>query len=87
MSSELLPLSKAKEIIKEHLATVDEKINDFVITYAKLDQTKLVYSDEIWRINIEFQEEGKAYVTTALFSVDARTGSIVEYKRGSYWTF
>ncbi|MGD0477733.1 MAG: hypothetical protein ABSB29_06165 [Nitrososphaerales archaeon] len=75
-----------KKKVGEHLKTA-MNITDFDVTFAKrtkefaLGQT----AREIWKVNVEFKEGN--FDVTALVSLDAVNGEVLEFQKGKYWKF
>jgi hypothetical protein len=72
--------SKLKELILEHLQDTVGEVEDFEVTFAKLEKNR-------WRANVEFVQKGgdEERPETALFSVDAETGDVTEFQKGYTW--
>lgn len=77
----MLNFSDVKQKIGEHLKTA-LGIEDFSITFAKQEE-------DVWRVNIEFKEKINAVevAKSALFSIDAATGEVKEFRKGEFWRF
>ena len=76
---ETLSFADVKKKIAEHLK-IALGIEEFEITFAKYEE-----ENNVWKVNIGF-EEGE-WVRTALFSIDAETGEVREFKKNHYWRF
>lgn len=76
-----LTFADVKKRIGEHLKTA-LGIEEFEITFAK-------QTDNEWRVNVEWNEKiGKIeWSRTAAFKLDAETGEVMEFQKGSYWRF
>jgi hypothetical protein len=72
--------SKVKGIVYDLLENQVGKLDEFEITFAKLE-------DGEWRVNAEFVLDGEDSDTAevALFTIDAESGEVSEYQRGSTW--
>lgn len=81
MDTKKLSFGEVKEKIGEHLKTALD-VQDFSISYAKLTEGE-------WRVSVEFKEDisGIKFPTSALFSLDAVTGEVKQYKKGYTWSF
>jgi len=78
-----LSFGDIKEKVKEHLKTA-LGIEEFSITFAKLEKDTLTKPErEVWKINVEFKEGD--WDRTALFKIDAKTGEVLEFKKGYLW--
>jgi len=77
--NERLSFADLRITIAEHLKTA-LGIEEFEITFAR-------YEEELntWRVNIEFKEE--EFDRTALFNIDAKSGAVLEFKKGYVWRF
>lgn len=75
-----ITFSKAKSIALARLEEEVGELEEFEITFGKLDEGE-------WRMNVEFVLEGEDsdMVEVALFSIDAESGEVTEYQRGSTW--
>jgi phage FluMu protein Com len=76
-----LSFAEVKQKIATHLETA-LLIKDFKITYAKLERNE-------WKVNVEYNDKiGTIDITkSALFSLDATTGEVIEFKRDLTWRF
>ena len=76
-----LSFTDVKKRVGEHLRTA-LGLEEFEITFAKQDE-------DVWRVNVEFKEKiGDIELpTTALFSIDAITGEVKEFRKGYSWRF
>jgi len=78
-----LSFAEVKRKIGEHLKTALD-VEEFSITFAKQE-------NDLWKVNVEFREKGPAglveWPTTALFSIDATTGEVKDFKKGYSWRF
>lgn len=75
-----LSFAEVRQKIGEHLKTAIS-LDKFNITYAKLEE-------DIWKVNVEFIEKEGSFIThTALFSLDATTGEVIEFKKDFTWSF
>ena len=81
METKKLNFADVKQKIGEHLRTA-LGVEEFSITFAKQEE-------DIWKVNVEFKEiiGFLEWPTTALFSIDAMTGEVKEYKKGYTWSF
>jgi dsDNA-specific endonuclease/ATPase MutS2 len=81
--TEKLSFADVKKRIGEHLKTALD-IEKFSMTFAKQE-------NDLWKVNVEFTEKGPAglveWPTTALFSIDATTGEVKQFKKGYLWRF
>ena len=79
--TEKLNFADVKKKIADHLKTA-LNIEEFSITFAKQE-------GDIWKVDTEFKEKNGTteLPTTALFSIDATTGEIKEFKKGYSWRF
>jgi phage FluMu protein Com len=77
----ILSFAEIKKKIAFHLKTA-LVVEDFKITYAKL-------VGDIWNVNIEYYEKisGVDFPKSALFTLDAITGEVKEFKRDYTWRF
>lgn len=77
----ILSFAVIKQKIAFHLKTALD-LEDFKITYAKLE-------GDIWKVNIEYDEKigGVDFPRSGLFSLDAITGEVKEFKRDYTWRF
>jgi hypothetical protein len=75
-----ITFSKLKDLIYKHLEETVGDLDDYEVTFAKLE-------DGHWRANVEFVVEGgrEDAPETALFSVDSETGDVTEFQRGYTW--
>lgn len=75
-----ITFAKLKDLIFKHLEDTVGKLDDFEVTFAKLDKAE-------WRANVDFVAEGGDEETpeSALFTIDAQTGDVTEFKRGYTW--
>ena len=76
-----LNFADVKKKIGEDLKTA-LNVQEFSITFAKQEEN-------VWKVNVEFKEKGgsREWITTALFSIDATTGEVIEFEKGRYWVF
>jgi thiamine monophosphate kinase len=76
-----LSFADVKKRTGEHLKTA-LNIEEFSITFARQE-------DNMWKVNVEFKEKigTVEFPTTALFTIDAATGEIKEFKKGYSWRF
>jgi len=78
-----LKFADIKRFIGEHLKTA-MGINTFSISFAKHEENK-------WRVNVEWKEDisgtGILFTQTALFTLDDKTGEILEFQKGKWWNF
>lgn len=76
-----MSFAEVRRKIAAHLETA-MGLKDFKITYAKLE-------GNIWKVNIEYSEKIGAidFPKSGLFSLDAVTGEVVEFKRDYTWSF
>jgi hypothetical protein len=76
-----LNFTDVKKRIGEHLKTA-LGIEKFEIAFAKQEE-------DVWRVNVEFKEKIGTieWPTTALFSIDATTGEVKEFRKGYTWRF
>lgn len=81
MGTKQLSLLEAKQKAAEYLRRSAE-ITDFSLHYAELE-------GGLWKVDVEFTEEveGQKLVSSALLALDARTGKVVQYKKGYRWRF
>lgn len=79
--TKMLNFTDAKKKIAEHLKTA-LGVEEFEITFAKQEK-------DVWKVNAEFTEKIDAieWPTTALFSIDAATGEVREFRKGYTWRF
>lgn len=79
--SGMLTFSEVRQKIAEHLKTA-LNVQEFTITFAK-------QVGDAWRVNVEFKDKlgTMEWSRTALFEIDARTGAVKQFERGSYWRF
>lgn len=76
-----LNFTDVKKRVGEHLKTA-LGVEEFELTFAKLE-------GDAWRANVEFKEKRGAVElsTTALFSIDATTGEVKEFRKGDIWRY
>lgn len=72
--------SKLKDLIFEHLEDTVGGLEDVEVTFAKLEKGE-------WRANVDFVPEGEDsdQPESALFTIDAESGEVTEFKRGHTW--
>lgn len=75
-----ITFSRLKEVLYAHLEETVGDLDDFEVTFAKLEKGK-------WRANVEFVVEGRdeARPESALFTVDPETEDVTEFQRGYTW--
>lgn len=76
-----LSFAEVKQRIAEHLKTA-LGVEEFDITFAKLEL-------DTWKVNVEFTEkiDYNEFPKSALFSLDATTGEVKEFKKDYSWRF
>ena len=79
-----LKFADVKKIISEHLHTA-LGIEEFDITYAKRG-TDFIKRKDVWNVNVEFKKKDQPMASSALFSIDAKTGDVVEFQKDTVWT-
>lgn len=84
--NEELYFEDVKKKVGEHLKTA-LNIDEFSIVLAK--QEKDLENKDVWRINVEFEEKigDESRTTSALFTIDATTGEVKQFMKGSAWRF
>lgn len=78
---ESLSFADIKEAIGEHLRTALNIKGEFSITFAKLE-------GNYWKVNVEYTEELVLvpWLQSAMFKIDAKSGAVVEFEKGKYWS-
>lgn len=76
-----LNFEEVKRKIGEHLKNYFG-VEEFEIAFAKQEE-------DVWRVNVEYRERDGAIElpTAAQLSIDARTGEVVEFRKGYSWGF
>lgn len=76
-----LSFAEVRQRIAEHLKTA-LNIEEFSITFAKQEH-------DLWKANVEFIEKTNSdeWSKSALFSIDAVTGEVIEFREGDTWRF
>jgi hypothetical protein len=76
-----LTLADVKQKIETHLKST-EYVDKFIITFSKLDKLN---DQKIWRLNIEYIDEGTDKKNFALIALEAKSGKITTFERGKGW--
>jgi len=82
MDTKKLTFAEVKQKAGEYLKTALPNVEEFAITFAKLE-------GDVWRINVEFKEkiDSTEWRTTALLAIDVTTGEIKQFEKGHFWRF
>jgi len=93
MSEEFIDLRKVREIVNEYIRVTVGEVEEEVcrITFAVRD-TFFPYGREVWRINVEYTPKPKkkeefSFTRSSLFTIDAKTAKVIEFKEGYTWSF
>jgi len=85
-----LTFSQVRGKIQEHVK-IALGIEEFDITFAKRIKDILagnvLTGKEVWRVNIEFRKKEETFSGSALFSIDAKSGEVLEFQKNKVWTF
>ena len=86
----ILTFAEVKEKIREHVK-IALNIEEFDITFAKREKDilagNLLTGKEIWKVNIEYRKKEGDFGSTALFSIDAKSGEVLEFQKNVVWKF
>ncbi len=76
-----LSFTDIKRVIGEHLRTA-LNVKNFSITFAKQEGDK-------WRVNVQYEEVVGllTWQQTALFTLDAKDGGVLEFEKGRTYQF
>ena len=76
-----LKFADIKRLVGEQLKTA-MNVDDFTITFAKHEEDK-------WKVNTEWTEstDTGSFTQTALFTLDSKTGEILQFQKGKLWSF
>lgn len=81
--NDIIKFSDLKNKIREHLNTaIGIGGRGFKITSAKK-------TDNEWKVNVEYEETSGIMPSmgSALFTIDAKTGEVLQFEEGRLWRF
>jgi len=85
-----LTFADVKEKIKEHVK-IALNISEFEITFAKRENDathgNVMTGAEVWKVNIEYMKPDQAIATSALFTINAKNGDVLEFNKDMKWKF
>jgi len=85
-----LTFSQVREKIQEHVK-IALGIEEFDITFAKREKDifagNVLTGKEIWKVNIEFRKKEETFGSSASFSIDAKSGEVLEFQKNMVWKF
>lgn len=87
MNKKKKTFAQIKKIVEEQVKiAMGKEAEELKITFAKQDkdpQSRRL----IWKVNVEYREKDLFMVRSALFSIDAISGEIIQFKKDYLWRF
>ncbi|GAG70687.1 unnamed protein product [marine sediment metagenome] len=72
-----------RELLEEYLVIFYSKVSDIQITFLVADKEQ-----GIWKANIKFKRDpSDLFYNIAMFSIDATSGDITQFKEGWTWRY